>query len=81
MKFQFLPLTVAGCLAAGLGFGYGLTASGQPFVLEARDTPLGSFFLRGNLSPADPSLIPGEENPEHDWLNHVAQVYIGLVRS
>lgn len=60
MRFDFIPLVIASSLAMGFGFGYGLAASGQPFVLEAHNTPIGSFTLRGNFASVEPYILPDD---------------------
>ena len=48
-KAKYASFFVAGCLMVGFGFGFGLAVSGKPFLIEASDTPVGSFVLRGNI--------------------------------
>jgi len=52
-----------GVLAFGLGFSCGMALTGMPVVLEATDTPIGSFVLRGNLPAAE--LLPPLPDQRH----------------
>jgi len=66
MNGKFVSLALSVSLGLGVGFGYGLVSSGKPFVLEATDTPIGSFVLRGNVALVEPIPQP----KQHDfWLN------------
>jgi hypothetical protein len=50
-------MVVGASFAIGVGCGAGISASGRPFVLEAHNTPLGSFILHFNQNQND-SISP-----------------------
>lgn len=65
MKVRVFALSIGISLSVGTGIGLGaglaIAAFDKPFVLEAMDTPVGSFVFRGNLANTDvlppPSIL------------------------
>jgi len=71
MKNQFVTLVIGA--AAVFGFGLGLALSGDSFVLEALNTPVGSFVFKGNLPvPGIWNLPSVHDNEQEDWLQSIA---------
>jgi hypothetical protein len=60
MNVRVFALVICTSLSVGAGIGLGtglvISASNKPFVLEAMNTPVGSFVFRGNL--ADTDVLP-----------------------
>lgn len=71
MKSNIMSLILIGSFAAGFGFGFGLVATGKPFILEAKDTPIGTVVLRGNLVYVEPMPLP-DSNKEPGWFDYLA---------
>jgi hypothetical protein len=46
VKFGGVALAIAALLLFCLGLGYGFSSSGQQLVLEAKETPVGTFTVR-----------------------------------
>lgn len=59
MKLSWVGLTIASSLAMGFGLG----AAGSPFVVEAWDTPIGSFVVRFNVIKVEPLPNPLNLDP------------------
>ena len=57
MSVKMFALTIGISLSIGTGIGLGtglvIATTNKPFVLEAMDTPVGSFVFRGNLTNTD----------------------------
>jgi hypothetical protein len=73
MNLKLCALMIGSSLAIGLGMGFGLAASDKPFVLEANNTPVGSFVLKCNFPPTEP-VLPStiEENERLTERNYTA---------
>jgi len=70
---QILPFAFGVAFALGLGLGFGLNSSDKNFVLEVSNTPLGSFFLKGNFQSLETLPLPIlEEEKGQVWLNDIA---------
>lgn len=73
MKAKLFACTFVSSLTIGLGIGFGLAASDKPLVLEANNTPVGSFVLRYNVADTDPVLpFTLEEDEQPIEYNHIA---------
>jgi hypothetical protein len=72
IKLDIATLVLIGSAAMGFGLGSGLALSKMPFVLEATNTPIGSFVLRGNV--ADNVPLPKLDNQVFPpaWAENIA---------
>jgi hypothetical protein len=67
MNNRFLPWLI-GAWVVGLSTGICLTASDESFVLEANNTPFGSYVFRYN--PSQDTLLPPalDQNEQKDLI-------------
>jgi hypothetical protein len=61
-----IGISMSVSIGVGLGVGLAVAVSNKPFVLEAMDTPIGSFVFRGNL--ADTDVLPPSSTQQRKQL-------------